>query len=82
MPIYAYLCSACGYAADSLRKLSDPPLTLCPTCHQDTYVKQLSAAGFALKGTGWYATDFRSPAVKATEVKKTDTESATPNVPA
>ena len=59
MPIYAYRCSRCGHEQDVLRKLSDPPLTTCPACGEETYEKQVTAAGFRLKGTGWYATDFR-----------------------
>jgi len=60
MPIYAYKCSACGYAHDTLQKMSDPPLTVCPECGQSTYSKQVTAAGFQLKGSGWYVTDFRN----------------------
>lgn len=60
MPIYAYKCSACGHEQDVLQKMSDPVLTVCPECRQDTYVKQVTAAGFQLKGTGWYVTDFRN----------------------
>jgi putative FmdB family regulatory protein len=59
MPIYAYKCSACGHAADEMQKISDTPLTVCPSCGQSAYAKQLTAAGFALKGSGWYATDFK-----------------------
>lgn len=59
MPIYAYKCSACDHAQDILQKMSDPILTVCPECGQDTYAKQVTAAGFQLKGTGWYVTDFR-----------------------
>ena len=59
MPIYAYRCSACGHAQDVLRKVSDPPLTVCPACGAPTFVKQVTAAGFQLKGSGWYVTDFR-----------------------
>ena len=59
MPIYAYKCSACGHSQDVLQKMSDPLLTECPQCHQATYVKQVTAAGFQLKGSGWYVTDFR-----------------------
>jgi len=62
MPIYAYRCEACGFAKDVLQKMSDAQLTVCPTCHKDTYKKQLTAAGFQLKGTGWYVTDFRGGA--------------------
>ena len=60
MPIYAYKCAACGFAKDLLQKLSDEPLTQCPQCHKPTFSKQLTAAGFQLKGSGWYATDFKS----------------------
>lgn len=59
MPIYAYRCEACGFAKDHLQKISDPLLVTCPACGQDTYRKQLTAAGFQLKGQGWYATDFK-----------------------
>jgi putative FmdB family regulatory protein len=59
MPIYAYRCSACGHAKDVLQKLSDAPLTTCPACSADTFSKQVTAAGFQLKGSGWYVTDFR-----------------------
>jgi putative FmdB family regulatory protein len=59
MPIYAYKCDACGHAKDVLQKMSDPQLTDCPSCGQATFKKQLTAAGFQLKGTGWYVTDFR-----------------------
>jgi putative FmdB family regulatory protein len=59
MPIYAYRCEACGFAKDVLQKVSDSPLTECPTCGKSTFKKQLTAAGFQLKGTGWYVTDFR-----------------------
>jgi putative FmdB family regulatory protein len=59
VPIYAYKCSACGHAEDVLQKISDPLLTQCPQCGQSTYAKQLTAAGFQLKGSGWYVTDFR-----------------------
>jgi putative FmdB family regulatory protein len=59
MPIYAYKCDACGHAKDVLQKMSDPQLTDCPSCGQAEFKKQLTAAGFQLKGTGWYVTDFR-----------------------
>ena len=59
MPIYAYRCSNCGHAEDILQKMSDSPLTQCLACGQATYVKQVTAAGFQLKGSGWYVTDFR-----------------------
>jgi putative FmdB family regulatory protein len=60
MPIYAYKCSACGYAKDALQKISDAPLTDCPECGGSTFSKQVTAAGFQLKGSGWYVTDFRN----------------------
>ena len=59
MPIYAYKCGSCGYAKDVLQKISDVPLTDCPACGKPTFSKQLTAAGFQLKGSGWYATDFK-----------------------
>lgn len=59
MPIYAYRCSSCGFEKDHLQKMSDPVLVTCPECNHETYEKQLTAAGFQLKGTGWYATDFK-----------------------
>ncbi len=81
MPIYAYKCDACGHAKDVLQKMSDPQLTDCPSCGQAAFKKQLTAAGFQLKGTGWYVTDFRegggknsAPAVDA----KSGDASATP----
>lgn len=64
MPIYPYRCEDCGFQKDALQKLSDPPLKECPACGKPALVRQLTAAGFALKGTGWYVTDFRNPAVK------------------
>lgn len=60
MPIYAYRCTTCGHARDVLQKLSDPQLSVCPECGAETFSKQLTAAGFQLKGSGWYATDFRN----------------------
>ena len=59
MPIYAYKCESCGHAKDVLQKISDAPLTNCPACGKATFSKQLTAAGFQLKGSGWYVTDFR-----------------------
>lgn len=71
MPIYAYRCTSCGHAEDVLQKMSDPVLTTCTACHADTFVKQLTAPGFQLKGSGWYATDFKgggtAPAAPANE---------------
>ena len=65
MPIYAYRCEACGFAKDALQKVSDAPLTDCPACGEAKFKKQLTAAGFQLKGTGWYVTDFRNGASSA-----------------
>ena len=59
MPIYAYRCSSCGHAKDVLQKMSDPVLTTCPACGAESFSKQVTAAGFQLKGSGWYVTDFR-----------------------
>jgi putative FmdB family regulatory protein len=71
MPIYEYRCSACGHQEEFLQKVSDPVLSQCPACGKPAFEKQLSAAGFQLKGSGWYATDFKSkkPAEKKTEAK-------------
>lgn len=60
MPIYEYQCSNCGHHLEKLQKISDAPLTTCPDCGQDTLAKLISAAGFRLKGGGWYETDFKS----------------------
>jgi len=68
MPIYAYKCSTCQHAQDVLQKMSDAPLTVCPECGAATFSKQLTAAGFQLKGSGWYATDFKNGPAKS-EVK-------------
>ncbi|NLD55150.1 MAG: zinc ribbon domain-containing protein [Burkholderiaceae bacterium] len=65
MPIYAYRCDACGFQKDVLQKLSEPALTRCPSCEAESFVKQLSAPAFQLKGTGWYVTDFRDNGKKA-----------------
>jgi putative FmdB family regulatory protein len=59
MPIYAYRCESCGFGKDVLQKMSDAPLTQCPECGKDAFRKQVTAAGFQLKGSGWYVTDFR-----------------------
>lgn len=77
MPIYAYRCSSCGHAKDVLQKLSDPSLTECPACGAATFTKQITAAGFQLKGSGWYATDFKggNTAKKADVDGKTDSGS-------
>ena len=61
MPIYDYRCSSCGLQKDVLQKMSDAPITVCPECGLQTFAKQLTAAGFQLKGNGYYATDFKNP---------------------
>jgi putative FmdB family regulatory protein len=79
MPIYEYRCAACGHQDEHLQKVSEAPLTACPACGKRQYRKQLSAAGFQLKGTGWYATDFKSTPKKSDKKpdsteKKADTK--------
>jgi putative FmdB family regulatory protein len=73
MPIYEYRCNACGHQEEHLQKVSEAPLSVCPACGKPEYRKQLSAAGFQLKGTGWYATDFKGGSKKPAE-KKADTK--------
>jgi putative FmdB family regulatory protein len=93
MPIYAYKCESCGFAKDVLQKMSDSLLTDCPSCGASTFKKQLTAAGFQLKGSGWYATDFKGgpaatssasagpdSAPKAAESAKPSDSSSTPAV--
>ena len=67
MPIYAYRCASCGHAKDVLQKLSDPVLTDCPACGAQAFAKQVTAAGFQLKGSGWYVTDFKGGSAPAKE---------------
>ena len=79
MPIYEYRCAACGHQDDHLQKVSEAPLTKCPVCGKKKYQKQLTAAGFQLKGSGWYASDFKG-GKKETEAKpeaKTETKTET-----
>jgi putative FmdB family regulatory protein len=84
MPIYAYKCGSCGHAKDVLQKVSDAPLTVCPSCGAESFSKQITAAGFQLKGSGWYATDFRggssaAPAAdKPADAAKSDSTPAAP----
>ena len=88
MPIYAYKCESCGHAKDVLQKISDAPLTQCPACGAATFNKQLTAAGFQLKGSGWYATDFKGSAgggaatAATTAAASTDAATATDSKPA
>lgn len=79
VPIYAYKCGACGHAQDVLQKVSDAPLSTCPQCGQETFAKQVTAAGFQLKGSGWYVTDFRNsgaPSKPASDASKPDSSGA------
>ena len=76
MPIYEYRCSTCGFQNDYLQKLSEPPLTDCPECGKGTFAKQVTAAGFQLKGTGWYATDFKNKGTQKSGSSKEDTTKA------
>ncbi|QEI08482.1 zinc ribbon domain-containing protein [Pigmentiphaga aceris] len=78
MPIYAYKCSECGFQKDALQKMSDPKLTHCPSCNQETLVKQVTAAGFQLKGSGWYVTDFRGGSGKTSEAATGPSSDAAP----
>lgn len=72
MPIYEYECNACGHKLEAIQKFSDAPLTECPKCHKQSLNKLVSAAGFQLKGTGWYATDFRNKGKPPEKTEKTD----------
>jgi putative FmdB family regulatory protein len=72
MPIYEYRCKDCGHKLEALQKLSDAPLLTCPSCGKDALSKLVSAAGFQLKGSGWYATDFKSSGSKPVEKPSTD----------
>ena len=78
MPIYAYGCSSCGLQKDVMQKISDAPLSTCPACGKQTLVKQLTAAGFQLKGSGYYVTDFKrgsqKPGAEKPEAGKADAE--------
>lgn len=83
MPIYAYRCETCGHAKDVLQKMSDDPLTVCPACGAPTLRKQVTAAGFQLKGSGWYVTDFRDkPADKSADKSADKTGDKTGDKPA
>jgi putative FmdB family regulatory protein len=86
MPIYAYKCEACGFAKDVLQKMSDSPLTDCPQCGAAAFKKQVTAAGFQLKGSGWYATDFKggstpAPATGVAPSTATDSKPAESSAP-
>jgi putative FmdB family regulatory protein len=76
MPIYEYRCNSCGAEKEHLQKISDAPISVCPACGSGDYIKQISAAGFQLKGSGWYATDFKSNKSKQPEAKAESKSSA------
>ena len=86
MPIYAYKCDACGHAKDVLQKISDPVLTDCPACGAASFQKQVTAAGFQLKGSGWYVTDFRggntAPAGEKSDASGAPSTAVAPATPA
>ncbi|HOE43282.1 MAG TPA: zinc ribbon domain-containing protein [Rhodoferax sp.] len=84
MPIYAYKCNSCGFAKDVLQKMSDSQLTECPACGKSSFSKQLTSAGFQLKGSGWYATDFKGGNASAAvaEPAATDAPTTAPAGPA
>jgi putative FmdB family regulatory protein len=77
MPIYEYRCSSCGHELEALQKLSDPRLSTCPSCGAEALVKKVSAAGFQLKGSGWYATDFKGSGAKPSAKKDGDAKGDT-----
>ncbi len=84
MPIYEYRCGSCGFQKEFIQRMSDARLTQCPECHQETFNKMVTAAGFQLKGGGWYVTDFKNSGSggsagsgKKTEEKQTDTSAKT-----
>lgn len=70
MPIYEYRCTSCGFQNEYIQKVSDPVLTVCPSCGKATFNKLVTAAGFQLKGSGWYVTDFKGSGAKPAESKK------------
>ncbi|MHB1678164.1 MAG: FmdB family zinc ribbon protein [Sulfuriferula sp.] len=78
MPIYMYKCAACNFAQDVMQKMADAELTVCPQCGKDSYSKQLTAAGFQLKGSGYYATDFK----KSSPASNPAGQESTPEKPA
>ncbi|MBS0587963.1 zinc ribbon domain-containing protein [Nitrosomonas sp.] len=82
MPIYEYLCNSCGAEKEHLQKISDAPIAVCPVCGSSNYVKRISAAGFQLKGSGWYVTDFKNNKTKPMESKTSTKESVQPTASA
>lgn len=78
MPIYEYICRSCGLEKEHLQKMNDAPIEICPECGSSDYIKQISAAGFQLKGSGWYVTDFKNkpaPEVRTKPETKPETKS-------
>jgi len=82
MPIYEYSCQSCGHGLEAIQKVSDQPLTTCPACGQPRLKKLISAAGFQLKGSGWYATDFKKGGKPAAATESTSSESSGESKPA
>ena len=82
MPIYEYRCSSCGFQKEYLRKVTDPLLTNCPECGKESFRKMLTAAGFQLKGSGWYATDFKGAPRQTADKAKSANEEASKSEPA
>ncbi|MBA2648497.1 MAG: zinc ribbon domain-containing protein [Legionella sp.] len=80
MPIYEYECSSCHHYFDLIQKFNDAPETVCPQCGETSLTKLISAAGFQLKGTGWYATDFKDK--KPTKTSDSKPVSANKDAPA
>lgn len=78
VPIYEYRCNSCGAEKEHLQKMSDDPIALCPACGSDDYIKLISAAGFQLKGSGWYVTDFKDNNKKPKPTKKTENTTPPP----
>lgn len=75
MPIYEYVCDACGHEKDVIQKMSDAPLKACPSCNAEAFRKRISAAGFRLSGSGWYETDFKTGSKKNLVDKGSQSES-------
>ena len=81
MPIYEYRCTSCGHELEALQKFSDAPLADCPACNTDSLTKLVSAAGFQLKGSGWYATDFKGAGKPASAKPDGDAKPAAGEAP-
>ncbi len=79
MPIYEYRCESCGHQQEFLQKVSDAPLTVCTKCGKPTFTKMVTAAGFQLKGSGWYATDFKNSGSKPASKASSSSPSSSPS---